>query len=102
MARFNFSRVPRRDDQNAALVVQKNLEDLMNSKLKPVLYYPSAKPRLNDPLNHMVVNQNMIEAVPLVVDETAHPFFYPYVIRRNDPNAALILQRNLEALVLVL
>lgn len=96
VASFAFARVPRRADPNAALVVQKNLEDFMTSALDPVLYHPPEKPRRDDKLSFLVVQRNLADAVDLL---SLAPFFFPYAPRRNDPHAALVVQKNLEALV---
>jgi hypothetical protein len=100
MADFAFPRSPRRGDVKAALVVQKNLEDFMRAAIPTHQYYAPMIPRDDDPLAHLVVDKNMVDAVKLVLTEDKLPFFFPYVIRRDDPlNGALILQKNLEALV---
>jgi hypothetical protein len=98
MANFPFPRIPRRGDPNAAIVVHKNLTDFVNEFLTPGQYYPPRVPRSDDPLKHLVVDKNMQEAVALLMGASA-TFYFPYAVRRNDPNAAIILQKNLEALV---
>ena len=100
MAIFLFPRSPRRGDEKAALVVQKNLEDFVKSVVPSHQYYPPMVPRDEDPYAHLVVDKNMVAAVKLVLPNADPPFFFPYVIRREDTvNGALILQKNLEALV---
>lgn len=99
MADFPFPRLPRRDDPFAALTVQKNIEDFANALLSPKTYFPPEKPRRDDPLMHLVVDRNLRDAASAVLDPSQLPFFFPYVVRRNDHFAAMILQKNLEALV---
>ena len=83
------------------MVVQKNLEDFIKAVVSSHQYYPPMIPRNRDPLAHLVVDQNMKAALKLVLPEDeAGKFYFPYTIRRNDVvNSALILQKNLEALV---
>lgn len=82
------------------MVVQKNLEDFVRAVVPNHQYYPPMVPRSNDPFAHLVVDKNMVAAVELVLPAGHDPFFFPYVIRRNDvANGALILQKNLEHLV---
>ena len=102
MAEFVFARTPRRGDPDAALVVQKNLEEFTSAALHPIIWYAPERPRKDDPLKHLVVDRNLQAAVFDVLKEENLPFFFPYTVRRRDPNAALVLQKNLEALVTAL
>jgi hypothetical protein len=96
MAVVNFSRQPRRNDPNAAQIVQKNAEDMARALALPGdIWYPPKVPRHDDPHAALVVQENLIDLAKFFA---VFPIFFPYAPRRNDIHAPIIVQKNLEHL----